>query len=76
MLLLAGWQSEVICEMYAKSVGVKIDSDDLKAWSSDPAGIQTVSVITNGLTETVTVREIASISNRKHRFLRVSATVD
>ena len=51
-------------------------SDDLKAWSSDPAGIQTVSVITNGSTETVTVREIASISNRKHRFLRVSATVD
>ena len=51
-------------------------SVDLKAWSSDPAGIQTVSVITNGLTETVTVREIAPISNRKHRFLRVSATVD
>ena len=48
-------------------------SDDLKTWSSNPTGIQTVSVLTNGLTETVTVREIAPISNRKQRFLRVLA---
>ncbi|MBT4222991.1 MAG: hypothetical protein HOD72_00855, partial [Opitutae bacterium] len=48
-------------------------SDDLKTWSSDPAGIQTVSIITNGLTETVTVREISPISNRKLRFLRLVA---
>ncbi|TMO58210.1 sensor domain-containing diguanylate cyclase [Pseudoalteromonas phenolica] len=51
--ILGRKQSEVISEMYAKSVGVKIDSDDLKAWLENVERMQSSTPERQFITDTV-----------------------
>ncbi|ALO42632.1 sensor domain-containing diguanylate cyclase [Pseudoalteromonas phenolica] len=51
--ILGRKQSEVISEMYAKSVGVKIDSDDLKAWLENVERMQSSTTERQFITDTV-----------------------
>ena len=51
--ILGRKQSEVISEMYEKSVGVKIDSDDLKAWLENVERMQSSTPERQFITDTV-----------------------